>query len=345
MKKIYCAICYFLLSSGFANVAGATETLRVLAWPGYVSNEAIRTFEAQHDVNVEVSFVNSDEELWSLASNKKGVSFDLMAVNTAELRRYVSAHLVIPIQLKNIPNTRKQTPRFRQLDAIPGIIQNGAPYAVPYTYSAMGLIYNRKLVSSAPRSMSAMWDPRYRNKVLAYHGGAHNFSLTALMLGYHDPFHLSASQFTQVVKQLRDLRDNVLKFYSTPEEVVQLFRDNEVALIYANYGDQQIQALQRAGADIGYAIPQEGALAWLDCWAILRRSNNPELAEAWINFMLTPEVSGQLTLNEGLANTLRDSPKPSMPDTGKLIWIQPVEDAAQRELYWARIMSGAPSKH
>lgn len=338
------ALCCFLLSTLLAATAGAAETLRVLAWPGYVSREAIRIFEVRHNVRIEVSVINSDEELWTRATSKKGDTFDLIALNTAELRRYIDTGLVAPIQLKNIPNTRKQTARFRQLDAIPGIVHNGEPYAVPYTYSAMGLIYNRKLVAKAPRSMSALWESRYSGKVLAYHGGTQNFSLTALMLGYRDPFHLNATQFAQVVEQLRSLRNNVLKFYSTPEEVVQLFRENEVALIYANYGDQQILALQRAGADVGYVIPQEGALAWLDCWAILRSSNNPTLAEAWINHMLTPQISGQLTTEQGLANTLRDTPKPSMPDTGKLVWLDSVEDAQQRTLYWERILAGAPKK-
>lgn len=339
-RAVYC----LLLSTLLATCTSAADTLRVLAWPGYVSNEAIRAFETRHNAKVEVSFINSDEELWARAAGKKSEPFDLIAVNTAELRRYVDARLVLPIQLKNIPNTRNQIARFRKLDSIPGIVYQGEPYAVPYTYSAMGLIYNRKLVTKPPRSMSAMWDPRYEGKVLAYHGGTHNFSLTALMLGYRDPFNLTTTQFTQVVDQLRELRKNVLKFYSTAEEVVQLFRDNEVALVYANYGDQQIQALQRAGADIGYVIPQEGALAWLDCWAILKSTSNPALAEAWINHMLTPEVSGQLTTREGLANTLRDTPKPSMPDTGKLVWIQPVEDAAQREFYWSRLLSNVASK-
>ncbi|MNU11883.1 hypothetical protein D3C72_2600870 [compost metagenome] len=49
-------------------------------------------------------------------------------------------------------------------------------------------------------------------------------------------------------------------------------------------------------------------------------------------------------MREGLANTLRDTPKPSMPDTGKLVWIQPVEDAAQREFYWSRLLSSVASK-
>jgi putative spermidine/putrescine transport system substrate-binding protein len=76
------------------------------------------------------------------------------------------------------------------------------------------------------------------------------------------------------------VRRNVLTFYSLPEESVQLFREHKVALLFANYGTQQVQQLKKAGADIGYTIPKEGALAWLDCWTVTRGAKNKLLAEA-----------------------------------------------------------------
>lgn len=322
----------------------AVDTLRVLAWPGYVSHGAIRSFEARHNVNVEVTTVTSDDELWEQGSRNGGTDFDVIALNTVELRRFVDKKLVAPLQVRNIPNTRKQLPRFRRLTAIPGLSRDGDIYAIPFTYSAMGLIYNRKLVAEAPTSMNAMWDPRYRGKVLAYNGSSHSFSFTALSLGFRDPFNLNDAQFRQVLNRLIALRSNVLKFYSQPEEVVDLFRENDVALIYGNYGEQQIKLLRAAGADIGYVIPDEGALVWLDCWAIASNTSttgNRSLAEAWINHMLTPNVSGELTEEQGLANTLRNTQNKATRGSDKLVWLEPVEDVQKRTTYWERIMSGA----
>ena len=71
-----------------------------------------------------------------------------------------------------------------------------------------------------------------------------------------------------------------------PEESVELFQHHAVALLFANYGRQQLKLLRDAGADVGYMIPQEGALAWLDCWAVTRGVKNRRLAESWINYML-----------------------------------------------------------
>lgn len=323
-----------------ASPAGAGETLRLLTWPGYADRDLVQAFEQRFNVSVDVTYVGSDDEMWERAnSGKDGTPFDVIAANTAELQRYIDNGLVLPLRLRNIPNTHNQTARFRNLANIPGLTRKGEAYAIPYTYSAMGLIYNRKLVTKQPVSITALWDPKYRGKVLAYNGSSHNFSLAALALGFSDPFRLSQPQFSQAVARLRDLRDNVQGFYSKPEEVVELFRSKDIALVYANYGDQQVQMLEKAGADIGYVIPREGALAWLDCWAVMRGARDRNLAEAWINYTLTPAVSGQLPVRQGLASTLTSGSDTSRQEP-KLIWLEPVEDYARRTLYWERLMSG-----
>ncbi|MFL6664821.1 MAG: extracellular solute-binding protein, partial [Rhizobacter sp.] len=220
----------------------------------------------------------------------------------------------------------------------PNLMRDGAVYAVPYTYSEMGLIYDRRQMSEPPASIAALWDPRWRGKVLAFDTGGHNFSIAALALGKPDPFRLDEAAWRDVTAHLVALRRNVLTFYSLPEESVELFRDHQVALLFANYGTQQVQQLKKAGADIGYVIPKEGALAWLDCWTVTRGARNKALAEAWIDYMLEKPVSRALTERQGLANTVEAG---AMDDRkAKIIWLEPVEDAARRSELWSRIVSG-----
>ena len=339
-------IVLFLCLWACALSAHATDALRILSWPGYVSETAIQTFQSRYASNVEVVVIHSDDELWQQANSNP--PFDLIALNAAELPRYIDAQLVAPIHTPSIPNTKKQTARFQALHEIKGLTKNGQVYGIPYTYSAMGLIYNRKLVSEPPTSMQALWDPRYYQKVLAFDGSAHNFSLSALILGYENPFNLSSKQFSEVVRHLALLRLNAFKFYSSPEEAVRLYQDHEIALIYANYGDQQITALRNIGADIGYVVPAEGALAWMDCWAVgaqtARSKKRQRLASTWINHMLSATNAQEFSRSQGLPNTLADTKLSSMPDKAKLVWLQPVEDAEKRSEYWVRLLSSVPEK-
>lgn len=318
--------------------AAAVETLRVLAWPGYADSDVVKQFEQQYKVQVNVTFVDSDEALWAKMHAAKGQQFDVVAANTAEMQRYTREGLLQPLDVAVLPNTRRQLPRFRPPSSIPGLMHNGQVYAIPYTYSTMGLIYDRRQFRTPPQSMAELWNPRYRHKVLAFNSAQHNFSFTALTLGIRTPFLLHDAQMKQVTQRLIELRCNVLSYYNLPEEATELFMQHKVALMFANYGTQQLTQLRQAGADVGYVIPKEGALAWLDCWAMTLAAHNRQLAHNWINHMLDKRVSGLLTQRQGLANTISASPE--LTHNARIIWLEPVEDAERREALWHKIISG-----
>lgn len=318
--------------------AYAEQTLRVLAWPGYADPDIVKQFEQLAQVRVEVTTIDSDADLWQKIRSTNGQGFDLFAVNTAELQRYIKQDLVLPIPVQEIPNLSRQLTRFRNLDAIPGLRHNGHTYAIPYTYAEMGLIYDRKQMPQPPDSIAALWDPRWRGKVVCYNGGAHSFSLAAQALRLRSPFRIDEKNWAPVVERLVALRRNAGGFYTQPEESLALFKARNAALMFANFGHQQLQLLQKAGLDVGYAIPKEGALAWLDCWAMTRGVRNPSLAAAWINYMLEPEPGLALVNRQGLSNTTTASADERPED--RLVWLEPVESEEQRDLLWTRIMAG-----
>ncbi|MBD9354928.1 extracellular solute-binding protein [Methylomonas sp. EbA] len=337
-KRYATALTYFLtiICLATSNWVSAKETLRVLTWDGYADNEVVSAFEQRFDATIERTLVTSDDDLWQKINSG---SYDVFAVNTAELQRYIDQGLSKPINMANIPNHAQQLPRFQNLQAIPGLVRQNDTYAIPYTYSEMGLIYNRKLVKTAPQSMAAMWDAAYRGRVLAFNTSNHNFSLVGLLLGVPNPFRMTAPQLQQTARELVKLRRNVLTFYATAEEATRLFAKYDIALIFGNYGTQQLKALREAGADIGYVIPREGALAWLDCWAISRNSLKQELAEKWINYTLEKTVSERLSLQHGLANTISASVTDSTQNN-PIIWLEPTLNPLTRKTLWDRIISG-----
>jgi putative spermidine/putrescine transport system substrate-binding protein len=315
----------------------ALETLRVLTWPGYADPDLVSAFEKKYQVRVEVSYVSSDDVLRQKIRDYQAADFDVFAANTAEMQFYIDRKLIVPLQLANIPNTKNQLARFRDVSRIPGITRSGEVYAIPYTYSEMGLIYDRKQFKVPPTSMEAMWDPKYRGKVLAFDASSHNYSIASMLMG-GNPFKIEEAKFQHVTQKLIALRRNVLSFYTQPEESVELFRQHSAALLFANYGNQQLKLLRDAGADVGYVIPREGALAWLDCWAMTRGAKNTRLAENWINYMLDKTVSGELSRRQGLSNTVEADTASKASD--KIFWLEPVEDAQRRAALWERIISG-----
>ncbi|WP_342131169.1 extracellular solute-binding protein [Hydrogenophaga sp. OTU3427] len=321
-----------------AALADNHRKLRVLAWPGYADPDVVQAFEQRMQAEIELTLVDTDDALWQRVSARQGRDFDIFAVNTAELQRYIAAGLVTPLDPSAIPRRADQLPRFRELDTIAGLVHGGQAYAIPYTYAEMGLIHDRRQLSQAPTSLQALWDPQWRGKVLCHNGGAHNISLSALSLGLPSPFQIGANDWPRVVDRVIGLRRNVLGFYGSPEESVRLFKSRGTALMLANYGSQQVQLLKAAGLSVGYSVPQEGALAWLDCWALTAGARNPALAMQWINYLLEPGPGGVLLGRQGLANTTTPSPF-HRPDD-RLLWLEPVEDPERRTRLWRRVLAG-----
>lgn len=335
LKKLLTA----MATAGFAMSMMASsafaENLRVLAWDGYADKDWVKEFTASTGIGVDVVFIGSDDEAWAKMKGSEGKDFDVFAVNTAQLQRYVAADLVTPIDTANLPNQKEVLPRFRDLTAIRGDTKDGKVYGIPFCFDSIGLIYDTDKVKPAPTSMSVLWDPAYRGKVLAYDNGEHNVSFTALTLGYKDPFHLSDEQIAAVKTKLLDLKHNVLSFYTTADEAQQIYKNNDVALIWANYGQQQLKALKDAGAHVAYVNPSEGALAWLDNWVISKGVHDKTAAEKWINFMISKTVSSQLSERTGFGNTVTETASAHGDD--KLIWLDNVEDPLKRSDLWNEI--------
>jgi putative spermidine/putrescine transport system substrate-binding protein len=213
-------------------------TLRVLAWPGYADPDLVRQFEQRYGAHVEVTLVSTDDDMRERL--RRGGDFDVFAANTAEIEQYIDQGISVALDLAAIPNAARQLPRFRELANIPGIMRGGAVYAIPYTYSDMGLIYDRAQFGVPPASITALWDARYKGRVLAFQDSTHNFSIAAQALGLNNPFQIAPGEFSRLARHLVELRRNVLSFYTTPEEATELFIRRRAALMFANFGAQQV---------------------------------------------------------------------------------------------------------
>lgn len=335
MRNLVASMAILAIGVGMMTTAALAENLRVLAWDGYADADWVKDFTATTGIGVDVVFIGSDDEIWAKIKGSEGKDFDVFAVNTAQLQRYIQADLVSPIDVSKLPNQAKVLPRFRNLEAVGGVTKDGKVYGIPFAFDSIGLIYDTNKVKPAPTSMDVLWDPKYKGKVLAYDNGEHNFSFTALTLGYKDPFHLTADQMAKVKDKLVGLKHNVLSFYTTADEAQQIYQNNDVALIWANYGQQQVKAMQEVGAPVAYVNPKEGALAWLDNWVISKGARDMDAAHKWINFMISKKIGSELSKRTGFGNSVTETGSAGAND--KLVWLEPVEDPLKRSDLWNEV--------
>ena len=177
--------------------AFAAKELRVMAWQGYADDDWVKEFQDQTGATANVVFIGTDDEIWAKIMGSEGKDFDVFAVNTAQLQRYIEGGLTTPHDLSKIPNQKNVLPRFQDLSKVKGVMRDGKAHAVPFCFDSIGIIYDKDKVSPPPGSFEIFWDPKYKGKILAYDNGEHNFSFTALTLGIEDPFHLTEEQMAR----------------------------------------------------------------------------------------------------------------------------------------------------
>lgn len=319
--------------------AMAAEELRILAWQGYADDDWVAEFEKETGAKVSVVYAQTDDEIWSKMKGSEGEDFDLFAVNTSELQRYIDAGIAVPHDPAQLPNQQKTLPQFRDLSTVRGVTRDGKLYGIPFAFDSIGLIYDTTKVKTPPDSMQALWDPAYKGKILLYDASAHNFSFAALAEGIENPFNLTDAQLAEIKQKLIELQANALSYYQSADEALQIYKDNDVALIFANFGQQQLKLMQAAGAPVAYVVPKEGALAWLDTWALSKGAKNPELAEKWVNFVLQEKISDALTQRNGFGNTV--TPLATAGSDDKFVWLLPVENFQKRNDLWNEVKAAA----
>ena len=323
-----------LAALSIASFASA-ETLRILAWQGYADDDWVAAFEKESGADVNVVILGSDDEFWAKIQGSGGKDFDVIAVNTAQLQRYIDAGLVQPIDTAAMPNRDNVLPRFRDLSTVSGTMRDGKVYGIPFAYDAIGLIYDPAVVNPAPTSWSILWDPAYKGRVLAYDNGEHNFSIAALAEGVANPFKLTDAELETAKAQLIAMKNNVLSFYTTPDEALQIWQANDVAVLFANYGQQQVKTMKDAGLNVAYVNPADGALAWLDTWAITSGATDPALATKWIDFMVSAKNSGDMATRTGFGSTAVASA--AIGEKDKVVWLESVENPTKRSDLWNEV--------
>ena len=204
-------------------------------------------FEKETGAKVSVVYAQTDDEIWSKIKGSEGEDFDLFAVNTSELQRYIDAGLAVPHDLSKIPNQQKTLPQFKDLSQVRGVERDGKVYGIPFAFDSIGLIYDTTKVDPPPDSMNVLWDPKYKGKILLYDASAHNFSFAALAEGIENPFNLTDAQLQEIKGKLIELQKNALSYYQSADEALQIYNSNDVALIFANFGQQQLKLMKDAG--------------------------------------------------------------------------------------------------
>lgn len=287
----------FLLALSLISITSQAElTLRILTWQGYTPTSMLEQFKAyikkkhNEELVFDINYVSHADEFFEFIRSE---SVDIIAPshNIIHDDRYqlISNKLLLPINLKNIPNYKDIIP---SLQFAPYTTINNEIYSVPMLHGPYGLIYDAEAVSKAPSSWQVLWDSEYKNRyTISYDYFEANVYITALALGVPkdkltDITTLQVYGVPSALIELVENSQNMWRGVDSPEDL----KGNVIATSWG-FSLPQLKAMKMKWkmADIA-----EGVTGWVDGYALTSSlKGQPKLkliAEEWINFCISKEV-------------------------------------------------------
>lgn len=270
----------------YENLGLQGTVLNVYNWGEYIDDEevdVISQFERLTGCDVNYTTFESNENMYSKLSGG-GVSYDIVIPSDYMVERLMAEGMLLPLDYNNIPNYNK----YFDSEKYGHLVENGiSDYAVIYNVGTTILIYNKNYVDEEPTSWSVLWDEQYKGKVLMFNNPRDTFAIAQFMLGQSinttDP-----ADWDTAAELLFEQRQKVKPEYVMDEVFVKM-ESGEYALATYYAGDYEMMA--ENNPDLGFALPKEGVNTFYDAMCIPSAAQNKKGAEAFINFMMEPEIA------------------------------------------------------
>jgi len=313
-----------LLAAAPLAARGQQARLHMYNWNNYITEATVAKFELACGCRVVQDYYADNEEMLAkLAAGATG--YDLLVPTGNAVQALIRQGALRPLDKSRLPNLANVKPAFMNAWFDPG-----NAYSVPYAYSITLLGYNEdrmRALGVPTDTWAAIFEPEHLAKVkgkVTVLDSQRELMAAALMYLGHSANDTDPSHWRQA-------RDLVLraKPYWAAFNAASYFKELTVGNIWLahGYSNDMYTAQQdalRAGRrfTIGYASPREGAIFALDNLVMHRTGRRPDLAHAFVDFLLDGENSATLTNAIGAGN----------PNAAATAYLRP-EIAANRTIF------------
>jgi putative spermidine/putrescine transport system substrate-binding protein len=227
-----------------------------------------------------------------------------------------------PLNLQRIPNLGNILPNLRRPE------NKGAAFCV----SPVGIVYNKERVPNPPRTWLEMFtNPAWRGRVIAFdYNWQYNGVLPAVLLNGGD-----LSKPEAGFRFLAENARQILTLITSTQQAINLFASGQAWLCIYSKGIQM--QMSKAGANVDFVVPQEGAMA-IPLYLQIVRGTRPDqraIAEDIVNELLSAARVADYCISEGYAPGVTGVTLP--PDMANERAFQPDTIAAAMPVDWGEV--------
>jgi putative spermidine/putrescine transport system substrate-binding protein/spermidine/putrescine transport system substrate-binding protein len=320
----------------FASCSKKTPSLNLLVWEGYADPSYVKAFEEQCSCKVSASYMGSSDELVAKLRGGSASNYDVISPSSDVATMIATTGLAAPLDLTKLPSYGELAPK---LTSLPLVRANGQVYGVPFMWGPDPLIYDTTVFTTPPASWNVLWDAKYKGKISVW-DDLSTVYMAAQVLGYDQPspdqlYNLSDAQLEAVKKKLLELKPNVRKMWSTGGELTNLFQNHEV--VAAMGWPLMTNQLRKSGYPAGETIPQENTTGWIDHLMITAASENKELAQKFLEFMIQAQTQKKVADVTGYTPANPRAAQLMSEDQRKSLHLDDVDNYQKRLYFWQNV--------
>lgn len=281
MKKKMILLVALLILVAAMTGCGKKQKIKVYLPGAYHSDEAIRNFEKEFDCKVIIEEFDSNESMYTKILT--GGKYDVLIPSDYTIERLIREGYLQKLDSSAMTNLGELTDEVKNLDFDPN-----NEYSVPYFWGTVGIVYNKNNVDFADleeQGFGIFANPKYDGRTFMYDSARDGFMIALKTLGYSCNTEDEA-QINEAYEWLLAMNKATHPIYVT-DEVIDRMKANgkDLAIVYS--GDAA--DILSENENMGYYTPMSGTNLWFDAMVIPKNAENPELANKFINYMLSYE--------------------------------------------------------
>lgn len=281
------------LIDGFDKAKLAKE-LNLFMWSEYIPQEVLDGFTKEYGVKVNYDAYGSNEEMIAKLQ-AGGTAYDIVVPSTFMVESMTKQGMLQEIDKSLLTNFKNVDKKFLGLQH-----DKENKYSIPYMWGTVGIAYNKTKVAKAPTSWNDLLDPSYKGKLVVLDAAREMMGAATQATG-HSLNTTKADELKAAGEWLKKLAPSVLAWDSDNPKGKLISGDAIAGIVW----NGEAALAMGENKEIEYVMPKEGGVLWLDSLSIPKTTKNAYTAEAFINYVLRPEVAAKIGegFPYGLPNT------------------------------------------
>ena len=258
--------------------------LNVFNWSEYLPQSVIDKFQEQYNIKVNYNTFSSNEEMLAKII-AGGSNYDIAVASDFMVEIMIKQGLLAPINKDSLTNIGNLGKQFMGLPFDPT-----NEYSIPYMWLAGIIAYDTTKVKEAITGYADLWKPEFKDSLAIVDDPRVIIGMIMKKNGYP----LNETSDAALAKAKEDfiaLQPNIKAYDSDSPKT--LLINGEAKAIFA-WGAEGSLA-KRSNPNVKLVIPKEGLFLQQDNFVIPKGAKNVEEANLFINFILEPEISAEIS--------------------------------------------------